>query len=301
MKIDTLGVQAFVAVADQGSFGRAAESLHITQTALSRRVQNLEAFLGVKLLERTTRSVTLTRIGQDFLPQARRLLGDLASALTEIRETGKALRGDVTIACVPTVGVHYLPRIVQQYAALHPRNRLRILDHSSSGVAAAVLRREAEFGINMQGGAHAELTSIPLLNDRMVLVCRDDHALARRKSLAWQALAPHPVILPGKESGNRPHLDMVLERHDVKLQAFYEVQRSSTAVGMVAKGVGVAVVPALAVQADAYPALRVIPLVDPVVSRTLVLLSRSKAHFTPAAQALYDLIRKQASGTTAAR
>src|SRR5512138_1336051 len=107
MRIDTLGVQAFLAVADQGSFGRAAESLHITQTALSRRVQNLEAFLGVKLLERTTRSVTLTRIGVDFLPQARRLLGDLASALTEIRETGKALRGDVTIACVPTVGVHW--------------------------------------------------------------------------------------------------------------------------------------------------------------------------------------------------
>ena len=88
---------------------------------------------------------------------------------------------------------------------------------------------------------------------------------------------------------------MVLERHKISLQAFYEVQRSSTAVGMVAKGVGVAIVPALAVQADAYPNLRVIALVDPVVSRTLVLLSRAKAHLTPAAQALYDLIRKQAA------
>ncbi|HWI37702.1 MAG TPA: LysR family transcriptional regulator, partial [Burkholderiales bacterium] len=116
MKIDTLGVQAFLAIADQGGFGRAAESLHITQTALSRRVQNLEAFLGVKLVERTTRSVTLTAIGRDFLPQARRLLTDLASALVEIRESGKALRGDVTIACVPTVGVQYLPDIVRQYA-----------------------------------------------------------------------------------------------------------------------------------------------------------------------------------------
>jgi len=267
MKIDTLGVQAFIAIADQGGFGRAAESLHITQTALSRRVQNLEAFLGVKLVERTTRSVSLTAIGRDFLPQARRLLTDLASALVEIRESGKALRGDVTIACVPTVGVQYLPDIVRQYAALHPANRLRILDHSSSGVAAAVLRREAEFGINMQGSAHAELTSLPLLKDRLVLVCRGDHPLARKKTLAWKALEPYPVVLPGHESGNRPHLDLVLERHKVKLQAFYEVQRSSTAVGMVAKGVGVAVVPALAVQTDAYPGLRVIALVDPVVSR----------------------------------
>jgi DNA-binding transcriptional LysR family regulator len=290
MRIDTLGVQAFIAIADHGSFNRAAESLHITQTALSRRIANLEAFLGVKLVERTTRAVALTVIGADFLPQARRLLTDLASALTEIRETGKSLRGDVTIACVPTVGVHYLPQIVQQYASLHPGNRLRILDHSSSGVAAAVLRREAEFGINMQGAGHPELRSVPLLNDRLVLVCRDDHPLARKRRLTWKQLEPHAVILPGHESGNRPHIDLALESHAVKLQAFYEVQRSSTAVGMVSKGVGVAIVPALAVQDDAYPRLRVAPLVDPMVSRTLVLLSRSNVQLTPAAQALYDII-----------
>ena len=291
MKIDTLGVQAFIAIAEHGTFNRAADSLHITQAALSRRVQNLEGFLGVKLVERTTRSVALTRVGEDFLPQARRLLTDLASALLEIRESGRAFRGDVTIACVPTVGVHYLPRIVQQYSALHPQNRLRILDHSSSGVAAAVLRREAEFGINMQGAAHQELTTIPLMKDRLVLVCREDHAVARKRKLAWKELERHAVILPGRESGNRADLDLALERHRVKLQAFYEVQRSSTAVGMVSKGLGVAVVPSLAVQKDAYPRLRMIPLVDPTIARTMVLVSRSRAHLTPAAQALYDLIR----------
>jgi DNA-binding transcriptional LysR family regulator len=87
MKIDTLGVQAFIAIAEHGGFQRAAASLHITQTALSRRLQNLEAFLGVRLVERSTRSVALTRIGADFLPRARRLLSELASALTEIRDT----------------------------------------------------------------------------------------------------------------------------------------------------------------------------------------------------------------------
>jgi DNA-binding transcriptional LysR family regulator len=292
MKIDTLGVQAFIAVADQGTFSRAAESLHITQAALSRRVQNLESFLGVKLVERTTRSVSLTRVGGDFLPQARRLLTDLASALLEIRESGRAFRGDVTIACVPTVGVHYLPQIVQQYAAVYPQNRLRILDHSSSGVAAAVLRREAEFGINMQGAPHAELTTVPLMKDRLVLVCRDDHPVSRKRRIAWKELERHAVILPGSESGNRAELDAALERHRVTLQAFYEVQRSSTAVGMVSKGLGVAIVPALAVQKDAYPRLRLIPLVDPAISRTMVLVSRTNAHLTPAAQALYDLIRR---------
>jgi len=295
MKIDTLGVQAFIAIADRASFSRAAEQLHITQTALSRRMQNLESFLGVRLVERTTRSVALTAIGQNFLPQARRLLADLGTALVEIRETGKSLRGDVTIACVPTVGVHYLPRIVQQYAVLYPDNRVRILDHASSDVAAAVLQRAAEFGINMQGAHHPELRSVPLLRDRFVLVCRADHALARKQRLSWKQLEPHTLILAGADSGNRPLLDLALEKQEIRLRSFYEVQRSSTAVGMVAEGLGVTVVPALAMHKGAYPRLRVVPLVDPVVSRTLVLLSRTLAHLTPAAQALYDLIRKQAT------
>jgi DNA-binding transcriptional LysR family regulator len=295
MKIDTLGVQAFIAIADRSSFSRAAEELHVTQTALSRRMQNLESFLGVRLVERTTRSVALTAIGQDFLPRARRLLADLGTALVEIRETGKSLRGDVTIACVPTVGVHYLPRFVQQYAALYPDNRVKILDHASSDVAAAVLQRAAEFGINMQGAHHPELRSVPLLRDRFVLVCRDDHALARKQRATWKQLEPHTLILAGAESGNRPLLDLALEKEEIRLRSFYEVQRSSTAVGMVAEGLGVTVVPGLAMQKGAYPRLRVVPLVDPVVSRTLVLLSRTLAHLTPAAQALYDLIRKQAT------
>src|SRR5512134_2327178 len=117
MKLDMLGLEAFVAIADQGRFGKAARQLHITQTALTRRLQNFEDLLGVKLVERTTRSVALTHIGRAFLPQARRLLTDLTAALVEIRETGKAQRGDVTIACVPTVGIRFLPRILKEYAA----------------------------------------------------------------------------------------------------------------------------------------------------------------------------------------
>ncbi len=143
MKLDTLGVQAFIAIADHGGFARAAESLHITQTALSRRLKNLESFLGVRLVERSTRSVALTQIGRDFLPRAERLLSELAAALVEIRETGKSMRGDVTIACIQTVSANFLPKIVQRYAALHPENRIRILDYPAPDVEAAVIRREA--------------------------------------------------------------------------------------------------------------------------------------------------------------
>ncbi|MFM0310889.1 LysR substrate-binding domain-containing protein [Paraburkholderia sp. RL17-383-BIF-A] len=295
MKIDTLGVQAFVAIADRGSFQSAADSLHVTQTAITQRLRKLETYLGVTLIERTTRSMALTKIGRSFLPQARRLLGELADALVEIRETGEARRGDVSIACVPTVGVQYLPRILQAYSARYPHNRIRILDHASAAVEEAVLRREVEFGINIAREAHPDLVSVPLTEDRYVLICHEDHPLAKRRRIAWRQLQSYPLILAGEVSGNRALLDVALESSELALRSFYEVQRSSTAVGLVAQGVGAAVVPALALQKGAYATVRTVELTQPVVSRTLVLVARKTAQLSPAAQALYDMILEQAT------
>jgi DNA-binding transcriptional LysR family regulator len=295
MKIDTLGVQAFVAIADCGSFRAAAEHLHVTQTAITQRLQKLEDFLGVPLIERTTRSMNLTETGRIFLPQARRLLAELSAALVEIRETGMAQRGDVSIACVPTVGVQYLPRVLQAYSTRYPHNRIRILDHASSAVVQAVLHREVEFGIGIAGEHHPELETTPLVEDRYVLACRRDHPLAMRRRVAWRALQDHPLILAGDVSGNRTLIDAALEGSDIRLNSFYEVQRSSTALGLVAQGLGAAVVPALALQKDAYPAVLSIELVQPVVARALVLVTRKSAALSPAAQALYDMLIEQAS------
>lgn len=301
MKIDTLGVQAFVAIADQGSFKGAAERLHITQTAITQRLQKLEDFLGVPLIERTTRSMNLTETGRTFLPQARRLLSELSAALVEIRETGMAQRGDVSIACVPTVGVQYLPRVLQAYSTRHPHNRIRILDHSSSAVAQAVLHREVEFGIKIAGEHHPELHTVPLVEDRYVLVCHRDHPLAARRRIAWRALADYPLILAGDVSGNRALIDAALENSGIELHSFYEVQRSSTALGLVAQGLGAAVVPGLAIQKDAYPSVRAIELVQPAITRALVLVTRKTAALSPAAQALYDMLLGQAAGDRIAR
>ena len=295
MKLDTLGVQAFISVADHSSFQRAADELHISQTAITRRLQNLEIHLGVKLIERTTRTVALTTTGNDFLPQARRLMGELSKAMAEIVESGKARRGDVCIACVPTAGIQFLPRIIQEYSDSFPNNRITILDHSSSAVAEAVVRREAELGINVAQTHHPDLTSARLLTDQFALICRDDHPLANKKNVAWRQLAHYPLIFAGEANANRSVLDQALGSSKVKLQLFYEVQRSSTALGLVAEGVAIAVVPRLAVQKGAYPHLRAVALVDPVISRSLVLVTRKAAQLSPAAQALYELIRRRAT------
>ena len=292
MKIDVLGVQAFVALAEHESFRRAAASLFISQAAISRRLKNLEAYLGVELVERSSRSFALTHIGRGFLPQAKRLLSELHSSLQEIRETGLLRGGDVTLACVPTVGVQYLPRIIESYARAYPDNRVSVLDHSSAGVERSVLTREAEFGIAIAGPHSPDLTSELLLKDRFVLVCRRDHAFAGSSRVAWAQLAQERLITPGQGSSNRPLLDAQLPE-SLPLRSQYEVQRSSTAVGMVAAGIGVAVVPSLAIQPGTYPTLRVIPLVQPVVQRTFVLLRRKGSVLSPAAQALVKLVLKE--------
>lgn len=289
MKLDILGVQAFVALAEHGSFGKAAQALFITQAALSRRLQNLESFLGVRLVERTTRARSLTLVGEEFLPQVRRLLADLGASLQEVRERGRSLRGDVTMACVPTVGIQYLPAVIQAYAQCYPDNHIRILDHASAGVERAVLQREAEFGIGIASVDHGGLDAVPLLRDRFVLLCRADHPLAARQRLRWSLLKGQDVILPGAGSSNRPLLDAVLGEADLPQSGRFEVQRSSTAVGLVAAGVAAAVVPSLALQPGTYPALRTLALSDPVVARTFVLLSRRGVALSPAAKALYDL------------
>ena len=102
------------------------------------------------------------------------------------------------------------------------------------------------------------------------------------------------MIFTGEGSSNRPVLDRALSEVSLALRAYYEVRRSSTAVGLVAAGVGIAVVPRLAMQRGAYPNIRIIALADPVVSRKLALVARRAAHLSPAAQALYDMILRHA-------
>jgi len=111
--------------------------------------------------------------------------------------------------------------------------------------------------------------------------------------VSWRQLEPHPLIFAGQVSGNRPLLDLALAAEVPKLRAYYEVQRSSTALGLVSEGVGAAVVPSLAVQREAYPRIRVVALVEPAVSRSLVLISPKNSHLSPAAQALYDQLKVQ--------
>src|SRR6478672_4782263 len=115
MNLDLGDLRAFVAVAERGSFHAAAGDLHLSQPALSRRVAKLEASLGVRLLERTTRKVELTTVGRDFARKARELLNGLDHSLLGIGEIAERMSGEVTIACVPSAVRYFLPQVLQRY------------------------------------------------------------------------------------------------------------------------------------------------------------------------------------------
>ena len=292
MKLDTLGLQAFTAIVEHGTFHKAAQALNISQTGLSRRLKTLEGALGVRLIDRTTRAWTLTVVGRDFLPRAQRLLQDLTAAIGTVKDAARRGRGDVTIACVTTIACDFLPDIIVRYSRAYPGNRVRLLDVTTPAVLDAVLQRQAEFGINILTTRHPDLTTLSLLEDPFVMICRDDHPLSRKGRVAWKELLAHEVILLSRRTGNGMLLDNALNQLGMGLPSAYEVQHPSTALSLVAAGAGIAILPRLTLRRGADVCVRAIPLRAPVVRRELGLIHRKDVTLSPAALALYTLIRQ---------
>ena len=293
MKIDFDGIQAFVQVAETGGFGKAAGQLHLTQTALTRRIQKLEAYLEMRLLDRTTRSVQLTAVGRDFLPQARRLVTEATSAVDRLKDMSRLGKGNITIASVPTMAHHTLPAVIREYAQQYPGNRIRIIESNAADVGRTVLHDQAEFGITIQFKRYPGLVEDPILREPFMFVCRDEHPLSKQQSVSWKELRETELIMVGGLSGNRALLDYQLSRNRLSLTGNYEVEHVSTAVALVAAGVGTAILPFSTIQDGTYPGVRLIPLLAPVIRRTIVLIRRKGVSLSPASQAFYDMLARR--------
>lgn len=292
MKIDFDGVQAFVAIAELGGFGKAARELHITQTALTRRLQKLERYLNLRLLDRTTRQVQLTPVGRDFLPQARGIVQQMTHAVERLRDVSLRAMGNVTLACIPSMTSHVLPKVIQHYAQLHPDNRIQIFDGSSGEVRNAVLSGQAELGIGLAGDKHPELQESAWLNDPLVFICGQHHPLARRQSVTWSDLDGTELVGVSRFAATRELTDYRLAGRGIHLQAKYEVQHHATALNLVAAGVGSAVLPSSTFVEGDRPGLRKIALTAPSVKRKVVLLRPQRGTLSPAAEAFHALLRK---------
>lgn len=290
MNVDLEDLRAFVATAEMRSFRAASDNMNLSQPALTRRIQKLEAVLGVPLLERTTRRVFLTAVGRDFLPRAKRLLDDLETSLLSVREIAERRSGLVSIACIPTAANYFLPDVMGQFAAEYPAIRFRILDAGANRVLQSVISREVDFGITLLGENEPEVTFEPLIKEPFYLACRRDHALAERDQVSWAEVAENRLITVGRSSGNRLIMDLALADEEIRLHPYYEVQHLSTSLGMVEAGLGIAALPHMSLPADPHPFIAAIPLVQPTVSRTVGIVRVPKSTLSPAAEQFHTML-----------
>lgn len=292
MKLPVDGIEAFIQVAELASFQKAAERIGLTQTALTRRIQKLEGHVGLRLIDRTTRFIELTAVGRDFLPQARRLMEDLAGGLDRLRRMSRTSAGDVTLACLSSLTYHQLPPALCTYARRYPQNRVQILERTGGLVTEAVRQGQAEFGIHILGPSYADLVDEPLLRDPFVLFCAKEHPLSGLKRASWKTLRGVDLITLGGASGHRRLIEEQLARVGLDVRGRFVVENFASAVALAATGVGVAILPASLRITASQPNMRQIPLVDPVIHRSIGLTRRRGVTLTPAAQALYDHLKR---------
>jgi DNA-binding transcriptional LysR family regulator len=301
LKFDLADLQAFSAVANLGSFRAAAESIHLSQPAFSRRIDKLELALGVKLLDRTTRRVNLTTVGRDFARKAQQILDDLDGMLLGVEDVAFNRSGLVIIACVPSATRYYLPQVVQRFHAQYPKIRIRIHDAHANEVLTVVAQGEADFGLNFIGRQEAEIEFKALMQERFVLACRRDHPLAQQRSVKWSALGTYDFMSVGKSSGNRLLMDLALAHVPDRPQCVFEARHVQTLIGLVEAGLGIAAVPQLAMATDANSNLVAVPLTHPVVNRQLGLITRRGRSLSPAAAQLYQFIADMKRGKKSAK
>ena len=298
MNFDLGDLRAFVAVAELASFRAAAETIHLSQPALSRRIEKLEGALGVRLFDRDTRNVEMTAVGRDFARKARTLLDDLEEMLLGVRDVAANRWGQVTLACIPSTAHYFLPAVLGQYHRRFPRIRVRVIDEGANEVLSAVAHGEAELGLDITGSDEPTLEFEPLLTESFVVACPRDHPLARQKSVTWVELGRYDFMTVDKASGNRLVMDLALASQRDRPQACFETRHVSTLVAFVEAGLGVAAVPRLSMPRQGHAALVSVPIVEPEVTRTVGLIKRRGRSLSPAAQHLYDMLRAVARDVT---
>ncbi|WP_068118735.1 LysR family transcriptional regulator [Tropicimonas marinistellae] len=289
MRTDYLGLEAFVAIAELGSFKNAATYLNLTQTALSHRIRKLEANLGVQLLVRTTRELSLTRDAQDLLPQVRRDLSRLSDAYESLRNRGRAQQKLLSFACVPTVAYSHLPAILPQFSAEFPEIAVKLHDQPISGIYNLVEEGEVEFGISLIAAQRSDLHIEVLCRERYVLLIPHKHPLARKASVTRRDLAGQTFARISTQSANRQLVDRSLGDVRDEIDWRYEVQNPAMAMSLVAAGAALTILPEITARL-AWDTLVTRRFSDVEMTRTLGVLTRRGMPVSGPGQRMLEMI-----------
>lgn len=260
--MDITAVQAFVAVADDASFSRAADALFLTQPAVSKRVAALEDELRARLFDRMGRSVRLTEAGEALLPHARRVLAELDAGRQAVTDLQGTVGGRLRIGTSHHVGLHRLPPVLRAFSAQYPDVDLDLHFMDSEQACFAVERGELELAVvTLPQAPPSTLVTETLWPDPLDLVAAADHPLAGHGALAPAALAAHPAILPAPTTFTRRIVAEALRPHGLQLRVALETNYLETIKMMVAVGLGWSALPRTMVSGELVT-LRV-PAIEP--------------------------------------
>lgn len=290
MNVTLRQLSAFVAVAKTGSFTEAAAHLHVTQSALSGLIKDLEGALGVQLVHRTTRSVRLSQVGADFLPLAQRIQDDLERALHSITELKSLNSGEVRVAAPQLMACTLLPEAVAAFTRHHPKVRVLIVDCDVDEVALRVLSGQVDLGIGPERMPSDELDARLLLDVPFLAVFPPGHALGRHARVSWADLARYPLISLHGEYTPMLNGDLLSSPGRTALEPAFEVAFMTTALSMVSAGLGVTTCLPYAASLLDLHGLQTRPLTEPVITRRFHVFTRSDRQPGPAAQRFADFL-----------
>jgi DNA-binding transcriptional LysR family regulator len=285
--MDFSELSAFIAVAESGSFSLAAEALHLTQPAVSKRVAVLEDELGTALFDRSGRGVRLTRAGEVLLPRARRLLQELADSRLAVVNLAGTVGGRLSIGTSHHIGLHRLPPVLKTFRRRYPDVELDIHFQSSEAACQAVARRDLELAVvTLPETASPPLRLKPIWDDPLTVVVAEDDPLAGRRRVEPETLAGHPAIFPSADTATRALIDECLIELGLRPRVLMETNFLETIKMMVGVGLGWSILPET-MALDTVAALHIDGL---RISRRLGIASHAKRDLSNAARALIEVL-----------
>lgn len=290
MNITLRQLRAFIAVARTGSFTLAAESLFVTQSALSGLIKELEQSLGVRLFDRSTRRIQLSDIGRGIFPLIDKTLLDLDGVLEEVANLKALKKGLVRVAAPQLMASTLLPEIIAAYRERQPEVDIRLLDCAVESVTSRVFSGEVDFGIGPERDPNSDIQAAELFTLPFHAVFPSAHPLAEQHEIRWAELVGYPLITLEGQFTERLSMDLHDGVREVDLAPQATVTFMSTALAMVSAGLGVTICIPYAASLVRLHRLEMRPLVAPVVPRRFYVFTRSGRSLTPAAQSFRDFV-----------
>ena len=287
-----------VALADAGHFGRAAEKSHVSQPTLSAQIKKLEEQLGVQLLERRPRNVTLTEVGARVVARARRILQD-ADDITELaRESRDPLAGALKVAFIPTLGPYLLPLVTPRIRKQLPKLQLLLYEYQTGPLLERLRAGELDLGVLALGVDVSGLEVLPLHEEAFTLAVPTGHRLAKKSAVRPDDLAGETLLLLEDGHCLRDQALDVCSRIDVREAEDFRATSLETLRQMVVAGLGVTLLPELATQGPFAQAKNVAirPFVKPAPRRTIGAVWRRSSTRAPAIAAVCDALKKALEG-----